>query len=251
MALPLTKDMFVAHQNITPISGPASFLPGIIALDGPAAVGKTSIAYALAQEFGYLFVDTGAFYRAATLATLQAKAEAISDMIEAVQAAHFNIGPSNSPDGRLYTMLMNEQDITHEIRSKAVEQVVSKVAAIPEIRDILNQKYRAIAKMHPRIIMAGRDVGTVVLPDADLKIYLEAAVQVRADRRYKQMLSDGKDAQPQEVESALVKRDDQDSRRAVAPLQPATDAHIIHTDQMTASEVLNHIRSIVLAWRRP
>src|SRR5258708_12889195 len=192
-----------------------------MALDGPAGSGKSSVASALASALDYLFVDTGAFYRAVTLAALrQGQVEADdATLVTIAEQCHMDITPERDDDAREYTLLLNSEDVTWAIREPQVEAHLSRVSAIGPLLDVLNEKYRTLAASG-RVIMVGRDIGTVVLPDADLKIYLDASAETRAQRRQLQRIAAGKQADYEEILTALRERDTYDSQRALPPLTP-------------------------------
>lgn len=223
-------------------------LPKTITLDGPAGVGKTTVGLAVARALGYLFVDTGVFYRAVTLAVVRAKdLKAPTETIIALTRA-LRLDVQQEREGE-YTVVMNDENITKAIRDKAVNRNVSWVSAISEVRDVLNERYRELTVLHERVIMAGRDIGTVVLPNADLKIYLDGSLRVRAERRFKQEHEQGKTADVEEIMRALEDRDALDSQRAIAPLRPATDAQQIDTDPLDEAAVVAQILELVREWR--
>jgi CMP/dCMP kinase len=225
-------------------------LPRTIAIDGPAGAGKSSICAVVARDLGYLFVDTGAFYRAVTLAAIQAGVVQ-ADESTIVSLAHhtdLDITPDRDADGRDYTILMNGQDVTQAIHAAAVDANVSRVAAMGGVRAVLNAKYRQLAERGP-VIMAGRDIGTVVLPDADLKIYLDASPEARAERRYRQRVADGHEADLDEILRAMRTRDQYDSQREIDPLRRAPDARYIHTDHLDIDAVIQEVKQSILNWQ--
>lgn len=232
-------------------SQPAPTLPHTIAIDGPAGSGKTSVAAALSHELGYTFVDTGAFYRAVTLAGLRA---ALLDdetaLIGLVRRLHLTCTPptdSEREDGRHYTMRLNAEDVTAAIRTAEVESSVSRVAAMGGVRAALNEIFRALVAEYPRLVLVGRDIGTVVLPDAQVKVYLDASIAVRAARRGQQTGTSDLSA----VQTALANRDHIDSTRDVAPLQIAPDAIYIDTDTLPIEAVIARILHTIRTWMAP
>jgi cytidylate kinase len=227
-----------------------SAIPRTIAIDGPAGAGKSTIADALAHRLNYLYFDTGVLYRAVTLAALR-RALAVTDhaaLGTLVKQIHIDVCPPTVNDGRTLTVLLDGEDVTWAIRAPEVDRNVSAVSAQPEVRQALLQRQREVAA-RGGIIMAGRDIGTVVLPDADLKLYLEATPGERARRRAVEEHGRGVDRSFDEVLSDIAKRDDVDSHRAVSPLRPAEDAIIIDTDAMGIDEVLARIAQLVVGER--
>lgn len=222
--------------------------PKIVAIDGPAASGKTTIANRLAKNWNYLFFDTGVMYRAVTWLALH-KDISIKDE-EAVSALAYQIDidvlPPSRDDGREYDVIADGIDVTWFIREQRVDKKVSRVSAYPGVRKALTIQQRRIG-LRGEVIMVGRDIGTVVLPEADLKIYLDASVEERARRRYQQRIDRGESADYQKILKVLKKRDRIDSTREVAPLCAADDAVIINTDEMEISEVVTEIEKIAVA----
>ena len=220
--------------------------PSTITVDGPAASGKSTLAQALAQELGYLFFDTGVMYRAVTLAALQ-RGVPITDEAGCTALAEtikIDVQPPSVADGRLYDVCLDGADVTWAIRKPEVNQNVSPVSAYPGVRSALTEQQRRIG-LRGEVVMVGRDIGTVVLPDADLKIYLDASVEERARRRYEESLGRGETADYEQVQAEIRNRDQIDSSRAVAPLRPADDALIVDTDQMDAAQTLAYILELV------
>lgn len=224
--------------------------PSVIAIDGPAASGKSTVGALLALELGYVYFDTGVMYRAVTWEALQRRIP-ISDeqaITELSERLHIEVTAPTKDDGRQVTVYADGVDVTWNLRLPEVNQNVSQVSAYAGVRQALVLQQRRIARQG-RIVMVGRDIGTVVLPDADLKLYLDANVDERARRRYDEVVhrrQDGSGSQPpeqeyQEILEAMVRRDGIDSSRKVAPLRPAEDAVIIDTTEMTIPTVLTHI----------
>src|SRR3954469_8079785 len=198
-----------------------------VALDGPASSGKSSVGAAAARELGLRFVDTGLIYRAMTAMALRVGA-ALDDPAALVPLAA-RVALDDDGTGRLTRVLLDGVDVTDDVHTESVDAAVSSVSAVPEVRAALLERQRAIAAPGG-IVLAGRDIGTVVLPDADLKVFLDASVDERADRRIAErgLDPDGDDAR--QVREQLRARDDQDRNRAVAPLRAADDAVHIRTD---------------------
>ena len=221
--------------------------PNIVAIDGPAASGKTTIANKLAENWGYLFFDTGVMYRAVTWLALKGgistkDKEAVSEIADCVQ---IDVRPPSVRDGREYDVIADGKDVTWSIRKKKVDAKVSKVSAYPGVREALTRQQRRIG-LRGKVIMVGRDIGTVVLPEADLKIYLDATVEERARRRYDQRIERGENADFEKILKMLKKRDKKDSTRDIAPLRAAEDAVVINTDLLSIPEVVAKIEKIAL-----
>jgi cytidylate kinase len=219
--------------------------PKMIAIDGPAASGKTTLGRRLADYLGYLFVDTGVMYRAVTWAALQRGIDIhdearVTALAEEVQ---IDILPPSQNDGRFYDVRMDHQDITWEIRNPQVEAAVSIVSAYPGVRRALTVQQRRIG-LRGRVVMVGRDIGTVVLPEADLKIYLDASPEERARRRFAELQARGEAADYGAILQKVRERDQIDSTRQVAPLQAAPDAIHIDSDGLTAEEVFERVREL-------
>jgi cytidylate kinase len=225
-------------------------LPKTIAIDGPAGVGKSSICAAVARDLGFLFVDTGAFYRAVTLAAIRANLVHAGEaaLVEITRQANLDITADRDADDRDFTILLDGQDVTRAIHQTEVDANVSRISAMGGVRAVLNAKYRQFVA-RGQVIMAGRDIGTVVLPDADLKIYLDASPEARAERRYRQRVADGHQADYAEILDAMRKRDQYDSQREIAPLRRAPDARYIQTDHLTIEAVIQQVKQTILDWR--
>jgi cytidylate kinase len=219
--------------------------PKIVAIDGPAASGKTTIANQLAEKWGYLLFDTGVMYRAVTWFALHkdisTKDEAaVSDLADKMK---IDVAPPSKDDGREYDVIADGIDVTWKIRLKKVDSRVSRVSAYPGVREALTRQQRRIG-LAGNVIMVGRDIGTVVLPEADLKIYLDASVEERANRRYIQRVERGEDVKLEKILKKLIKRDKIDSTRDIAPLRAANDAVVLNTDNLSIPEVVAEIEKI-------
>jgi cytidylate kinase len=218
----------------------------IIAIDGPAASGKSTLGHKLAEALGYLYFDTGVMYRAVTWLALSRGIDidneaAITSLAERVK---MDVHPPSVQDGRAYDVIVDGQDITWEIRRPEVEAHVSPVSAYVGVRKALSAQQRRIGK-RGNVVMVGRDIGTVVLPEAELKIYLDASVEERARRRYKELLDRGETADYTHILHAMRKRDQIDSNRKVAPLRPAEDAQILCSDGLDINQVLEAAKAMV------
>lgn len=223
-------------------------IPKIIAVDGPAASGKSTVAEKLAAELGYLYFDTGVMYRAVTLAALQEFSAvddepAVDDLARRLQ---LDVRSPSKPDGRLYDVIMNDEDVTWAIRTPEVDRNVSQVSAYAGVRQAMTEKQRLIGR-RGCVVMVGRDIGTVVFPEAELKIYLDASAEERARRRFDEVQRRGQKASYEEILNAMKRRDQMDSTRAIAPLRPAIDAVIVNTDSLTIAEVLQRVKELVLS----
>lgn len=216
--------------------------PSIIALDGPAASGKSTVGRRLADALGYLFFDTGIMYRAVTWMVLQYdidfnNEEAITKM---AQDAQIDIRQPTHNDGRACDVIIGGKDVTWDMRSGDVDANVSVVSAYAGVRKALSEQQRRIG-MRGKVVMVGRDIGTVVLPEADLKVYMDASAEERARRRYDEIIERGETADYDEILKKMIERDRIDSTRAVAPLRPAADAILIDTDQLNEEQVYERI----------
>jgi cytidylate kinase len=220
--------------------------PSIIAVDGPVASGKSTVSGLLAERLGYAYLDTGVMYRAVTWVALKRGIEITDEkaITKLAQTIKIRVEKPTLQDGRQYTVYANGQDITWQIRRPEVDANVSPVSAYPGVRTALTEQQRRIGQQG-HIIMAGRDIGTVVMPDADLKIYLIASVEERARRRYLQMLERGQHAEYNQVLEAMRRRDQIDSGREVAPLKPAPDAIIVDTDDLSVAQVVARVMALV------
>jgi cytidylate kinase len=225
-------------------------LPNTIAVDGPAGSGKSTVSFTVAQKIGYLFVDTGAFYRAITFLALEQHIEPrdLAQVVALAEHVHLDMTPDLADDGRQYTLLAEGRDITPDIHSPHVDAHVSVVAALPGVRTAMLGAQRALAE-RGRVIMAGRDIGTVVLPHADLKIYIDASLEKRAERRYQQRIRNGEPADLETIREGLRQRDLVDSGRETAPLLQAQDAEYLDTSNLTFEEAVEAVHKIILAWR--
>ncbi len=221
-------------------------LPQIIAIDGPAASGKTTLGKTLADWLGYLFFDTGVMYRAVTWAALEqgvpVKDEASVNAL--AEKAQIDIRPPSKADGRGYDVILDGVDITWEIRLPQVDANVSIVSVYPGVRRVMSLQQRRIG-LRGRVVMVGRDIGTVVLPEADLKLYLDASAEERARRRYKERIERGESADLAAILAVVRERDRIDSTRAVAPLRPAEDAVIVDSDNLNANQVFETVQHLV------
>jgi len=219
----------------------------IIAIDGPAASGKSTLGHKLAQTLGYLYFDTGVMYRAVTWLALNQgiKIEDEAAITLLAERVKIDVRPPSTQDGRTYDVVVDGQDITWEIRRPEVEAYVSPVSAYAGVREALTAQQRRIGK-RGKVVMVGRDIGTVVLPEADVKIYLDASVEERARRRYQELVDRGEIADYGHILAAMRKRDQIDSNRKVAPLRPADDARVLCSDGLDASQVLEAAKAMIV-----
>ena len=214
-----------------------------IAIDGPAGAGKSTIAKRLAKELGYYYVDTGAIYRTVAyfLDLLGISPKDVDNVNRYID--ELTIGIEYDEDG-LQHMIMNGMDVTGEIRTQDISQKASLVSAHAVVRDVLLDMQRDVAKVH-NVIMDGRDIGTVVLPKADVKIFLTASPEVRAKRRTDELIAKGQKANFDQILKEIKQRDYQDTHREVAPLKMARDSIKVDTSEMDIEQVIAAIRDIV------
>lgn len=218
----------------------------VIAIDGPAAAGKTTVASAVARRLDALFFDTGVIYRALTLAALERGVNPENGLRLAGLARHLDIQvlPASSADGRLYDVWMEGRDVTWEIRSAEVDRAVSAVSAHRDVRRILLGVQRRIGQSG-RVVMTGRDVGTAVMPNADLKIWLDASPGERVRRRQVELAQRGISRSLEEIRAELSARDSFDASRVASPMKPAPDSVVIDTDGRSIDEVVSAIVELV------
>jgi cytidylate kinase len=213
-----------------------------IAIDGPAGAGKSTVARLVAEAIGFIYVDTGAMYRAATWQILRSgiRLEDEPHMIEAVRQADIKLLPGS--EGQL--VYLNGADITKEIRSESVTASVSRVSAIAEIREMLTSKQKVMAQSKG-VVMDGRDIGSTVLPDAEVKVFLTASVRIRAERRFKELQVSGREGiDLEQLERDIASRDKMDQEREVSPLVKAKDAVLIDASELTIPEVVERVLAL-------
>ncbi len=242
-----------ASQHHAPDDDPHGDHRLVIAIDGPAAAGKTTVARAVAEELGAILLDTGVLYRALTLKALRTDADLADGEALAGLARehHIDIVPLSRNDGRLYDVLLDGDDVTWEIRTSAIDTNVSVVAAHRPVRNALLPVQRRIAASRGPIVMVGRDIGTTVVPNAGTKIYLSASPEERARRRLHELQERGVAAEIDQLTEELRHRDELDRTRTTSPLRPADDAIIVDTDGQAIDTVVNLVEELVrTAWER-
>lgn len=214
----------------------------IITIDGPAGTGKSTVAHLLAERLGLDVLDTGAMYRAAALVAIEQGIDGDDGpaLATAVQAAGLRFDWAAAPP----TIMLGRRDISRRIREQDVNDLVSIVAAQPELRDVLVRQQRRIAGDHPRLVSEGRDQGSVVFPDAGLRIYLDAAAEVRGDRRVRQLVEAGMPADRDRIVAEIRDRDRRDSERADGPLVCPDGAVVVDTSDLARDEVVDELERI-------
>ena len=212
----------------------------IVAIDGYSSCGKSTIAKALAKYAGYTYVDTGAMYRAVALYAVRAGIEhQISDVVEKLEDIH--IGFSQTPEGQHVTL--NGEDVEAHIRTLEIGNMASQISTIKQVRAFLVEQQQAMGEKKG-IVMDGRDIGTVVFPNAELKLFLTASPEVRAERRFKELQAKGEKPVWEEVLADVNDRDYRDTHRAESPLRQADDAVVVDNSTMTREEQMKHIIDI-------
>ncbi|HXF63850.1 MAG TPA: (d)CMP kinase [Caldilineaceae bacterium] len=246
-----------------PVIAPGSALalgralrPSIIAIDGPAGSGKSTVGFGVAQALGYLFFDTGAMYRAVTWTALARGIDlrdeaAIGGLAEAIDIDILP-PPDSQGEGRNSTVLVDGEEISEQIRRPEVDRQVSLVSSYARVRAAMSRQQQRIGRRYGSgageragVVMVGRDIGTVIVPEAPLKVYLDASVEERARRRYQDLLARGREVSFEQVLADLVRRDEWDSSRALSPLRIAEDAIVVDTSAMTVEQVVAAILRLV------
>ncbi len=219
--------------------------PSVIAIDGPAASGKSTLGRRLAESLGYLFFDTGVMYRAVTWLALQRRIDVrnVAAVTALAEGISLDVRPASVADGRLCDVIVEGRDITWESRRPEVDANVSVVSAFRGVRLAMGAQQRRIGQ-RGRVVMVGRDIGTVILPEADLKIYLDASATERARRRWEEIRARGEEANMNDVLSMVLERDRIDSTRDVSPLRVASDAVVIDSENLNADQVFERVRAL-------
>lgn len=214
-----------------------------VAIDGPSGAGKSTLARAAAGRLGYVYVDTGAIYRTIGYHILKAGIDPKNGAAVAAELPELRVEMRYGADG-LQRMYLNGEDVTDAIRLPEVSRYASDVSAHPAVRDYLLEMQRQLAREHS-VIMDGRDIGTVVLPQADLKIFLTASVEKRAIRRHKELVEKGEAPSLETIREQIAQRDWADTHRETAPLRQAEDAVVVDTSDLTLEESLAALRTLV------
>lgn len=213
-----------------------------LAIDGPSGAGKSSIAKALAKSLGIIYVDTGAIYRTVGLYVFRQGIDSKDREKIIPLLNHINIRLAYADNAQ--HIYLNEEDVSDKIRTETISKYASDVSAIPEVRAFLLSLQRDMAKENS-VVMDGRDIGTVVLPNAEIKVFLTASAEVRAERRYKELIAKGENVTFDSVLAAINQRDKNDSSRATAPLKAADDAIILDNSYLTAEDTLQKFSEII------
>lgn len=224
----------------------------VIAIDGPAAVGKSTMGKIIARELGFLYIDTGAIYRAITWKVLKNNINVYDEdtISNLVSNTYITIKRKNRNSLKgYYNIFIDGEDVTEEIRSPKIDQNVSQIAKLPKIRKQLIYLQRKLAKKG-NIIMEGRDIGSVILPQADIKLYFTASEEERIKRRYKELIDEGYNIDYKEVKKQIVQRDETDSKRKYAPLIKAKDAILIDSTEKSIEEVKDKILKTIKKYRK-
>jgi CMP/dCMP kinase len=212
---------------------PTSNIP-VITIDGPTASGKGTVAHRVADHLGFHLLDSGALYRLTALSALRRDTDLSDEHAVAKLAEHLNIHFTGD------AVFLSQENVTEDIRQEVVGNTASKIAALPAVRQALYGLQLGFRKA-PGLVADGRDMGTVIFPHAQLKVFLTASVEARAERRYKQLIGKGISANMQDLLMDLKARDDRDTNRAIAPLVPAEGAHVLDTSNMTADAAVEQV----------
>ncbi|HEX5352140.1 MAG TPA: (d)CMP kinase [Trichococcus sp.] len=220
-----------------------------IAIDGPASAGKSTIAKKVAEKLGYIYLDTGAMYRTLTYAALSNGSnlhdeEALHKLLQGIRITF------STAENEMQRVFLNEEDVTESIRSEQVTQNVSLVASFAKVREEMVARQKSIARSGG-VVMDGRDIGTVVLPDAEVKIFMTATAEERALRRYKENMAKGMTTSLEELTEDMKRRDHLDSTRTISPLKKADDAIVLDSTHLEIDEVVKRILGIIEANLKP
>lgn len=213
----------------------------VVAIDGPAGAGKSTIAKLAAEKLGYAYIDTGAMYRSVAWKFLQTGKAFDEDFISGLSKTMLI---DFKPEAKINRVFVDGTEVTDAIRTPEVTAIVSRVAAIGAVREAMVDQQRRMGEAGG-VLMDGRDIGTVVFPNAQLKIFLTASVEERARRRYAEMVAKGQQVDLQQLQADIAERDKQDSERAISPLRQAADALLLDTSDMGISEVTDRILQLV------
>jgi cytidylate kinase len=218
--------------------------PQLIAIDGPVAVGKSSVGSVLAKRLGYVFFDTGMIYRAFTWKVLKSgiSPEAEQKLCELATTTEFDFVPSKQG---VLSVFIDGEDVSSKLLCAEIEGLVALIAKVAEVRQAMVSQQRKLAE-RGKVVMAGRDIGTVVLPWAELKIFLTASTEERARRRHRELLRRGENSSLETVLADLKKRDEIDINRTISPLKPAEDAVIINTENLSLEQVVDKILTLAV-----
>ena len=217
--------------------------PISIAIDGPSGAGKSTIARKTAEKFGFIYVDTGAIYRTVGLAAYRRGIASKDSAAVIAMLPELHIELRHGADG-LQRMFLDGEDVSDVIRMPEISIYASDVSAVPEVRAFLMEMQRSFARTQ-NVIMDGRDIGTVVLPHAQVKIFLTASAEERARRRYKELMEKGEKVEYEKVLAEMKERDYNDSNRAIAPLKAAPDAITVDTTELTLEESIEKIKNVI------
>lgn len=214
----------------------------IITIDGPSGVGKSTVSRVLADRLGYSYLNTGAMYRTVALKVFRSNIDPEDEHELRILLSKLNL--SFEENGGGFRIFLDGKDVSHEIKTPEISMLASYISLKPFVREILSDIQRRIGE-RGNIILEGRDIGTVVFPDADIKFYLDASPEIRASRRYREMVQMGRHIDWQEVFEDLIRRDASDTKRDISPLEPAEDAIIIESGHMTIEEVIDRMLSVI------
>ncbi len=218
-------------------------MPIAVALDGPAGAGKSTIAKRAAKALDFIYVDTGALYRTIGLAASRKGVEPVPSPEVEQLLKEITVDLTFNEKGE-QIVLLNGEDVSGLIRTPEASMTASKISAVPAVREFLLELQRSMARTH-NVIMDGRDIGTVVLPDAQVKIFLTAAPEARAGRRYKELIEKGMDVKYEDILKDVIERDSNDANRAIAPLKPAADSILVDTTELDFEQSVDKIITVI------